>query len=52
MLVLEVLRAKFGDSLLLHFGTKAKPPCAKISITRMLNRGATRWYGYSATNDL
>ena len=25
MLVLEVLRAKFGDSLLLHFGTKAKP---------------------------
>lgn len=25
MLVLEVLRAKFGDSLLLHFGTKARP---------------------------
>jgi hypothetical protein len=25
MLVLEVLRAKFGDSLLLHFGTKTKP---------------------------
>lgn len=25
MLVLEVLRAKFGDALLLHFGTKAKP---------------------------
>src|SRR5215210_1774346 len=30
MLVLEVLRAKFGDSLLLHFGTKAKPLLAVI----------------------
>jgi hypothetical protein len=30
MLVLEVLRAKFGDALLLHFGTKAKPLLALI----------------------
>ncbi len=30
MLVLEVLRAKFGDSLLLHFGTKTEPLLAVI----------------------
>lgn len=30
MLVLEALRAKFGDSLLLHFGTKTKPLLAVI----------------------
>lgn len=30
MLVLEALRAKFGDALLLHFGTKAKPLLAVI----------------------
>lgn len=30
MLVLEALRAKFGDALLLHFGTKTKPLLAVI----------------------
>lgn len=30
MLALEALRAKFGDALLLHFGTKAKPLLAVI----------------------
>ena len=30
MLVLEALRAKFGDALLLHFGTPAKPLLAVI----------------------
>ena len=30
MLVLEVLRAKYGDSLLLHYGTKTKPRLAVI----------------------
>ncbi|MFP5285614.1 MAG: ComEC/Rec2 family competence protein [Thermoanaerobaculia bacterium] len=30
MLVLEALRAKFGDALLLHFGTRAKPLLAVI----------------------
>ncbi len=30
MLILETLRAKYGDSLLLHFGTKKKPQLAVI----------------------
>ncbi len=30
MLVLEALRAKFGDALILHFGTKTKPLLAVI----------------------
>lgn len=30
MLILEALRAKFGDALLLHFGTKSKPLLAVI----------------------